>query len=333
MKKLTHESLASHLEGGEPAQAYLVYGGEELLVDECRLDIRRSAKHDELVVLQAPRKVDFPGMLKENITNQSLFSESRHVEVLLGTDADAKAGEALLGVADKMRNSPDRLVVCMHGVDGRTQKTKWFGELCGAFVTVAVPTIGKDALPKWVSARLAKSGRKLTPDAMDFFVEMTEGNLLAASQEIQKICLLFPEGTIGEEDLGEELVKLSRHNTFALQGAIESGSFEQASRMLDNLRVEGAPEPLVLWILADEVRALISVAEGRKHPGVWGARRTVLERTVRRGEARGSFLKLLSRVQRADLSVRGLTAARSDPWNDFLSVTFLLCQAIRGSAT
>jgi len=330
MSSLTQDALAKAIGRGDLAQAYVIVGGEELLVDECRVALRAALGAEERIVLQPEKGDDLSGLLSE-LGNLSLFGESRLFEVIFKAPPDAKAGAALLDAAQAARGGPDRLVVAMHGLDWRARKAKWLESLLDSCESVDVPTIGKDALPSWVAARLRKGGRSLTPEAMALFVEMTEGNLLAASQEILKIGLLFPEGEIDAETLQEEIVNLSRHDVFALQDALRGGPAAAVGRTLRNLRAEGAPEPLVLWALADEARALLALVEGRKHPGLWGKRRSALQGAARRADP-SRLMRLLARVQGADLQMRGLAESPRDPWDEFLDIAALLRRLVAGGA-
>ena len=344
---LTHLTLAKHLkESGKTEWTYLVQGGEELLVDECRLLLRKHYPADERIVIQPEhgqkRAEDLAAQLSECIDHLSLFSETRHVEVLLepsptgkidiSAKLDSNAGNTLFEAAKRAENAKTRLVICISRADRALSKTSWFPKLRDACTPVSVPMIDKAALPGWIKDRLARSKRRLTGEAMNLLTEMTEGNLNAASQEVMKIEMLFPEGEIGAEDLRSGLVNLSRHNVFALRDALGSGTPEDVARLLKGLQREGTPEQLVVWALASEARALVALAE-RRDPGrgLWGRHRNVLEQAAA-GENPSRFLRLLSKVQVADLKTRGLTGLAEDPWEDFLSAALLINRIIRRKA-
>ncbi len=322
MKSLTPESLERHLTGGRHSCAYLVHGGEELIVDECRSMIRSFCKADEHIAVRMDKSGNVDD-IRSGTENLSLFGESRHLEVMFCGTPDAKAGKVLAEIARRLDGTGDRIVICMHELEWRIRKTQWFRELQDACTCVAVPKIDRARFPKWVSDRLARSGHSTTSDAMALFVEMTEGNLLAASQELLKISLLFPESRLDADQLRAGLVNLSRHNVFSVHEAIQSRSPKSVGHALTSLRNEGAPEPLVLWALADQARALLAAYEGRRHPGVWGERKTAIDRAAA-GVDRARMIDVLDRAQQADLHIKGLGGTAVDPWDDFLSIAGFL---------
>ena len=56
-------------------------------------------------------------------------------------------------------------------------------------------------LPAWLKARLARHELVMSPETLDYFADMMEGNLFAAAQEIEKLSLLHPKGEITSEQL------------------------------------------------------------------------------------------------------------------------------------
>src|SRR5690554_7543244 len=73
----------------------------------------------------------------------------------------------------------------------------------------------------------------------------TEGNLLAAVQEIEKLKLLG-ETNIDAELLGEAITNNSRFNAFQLADACLLGNIANASNILSQLKAEGVEPILIL---------------------------------------------------------------------------------------
>lgn len=326
-------ALRAHLRKDPPRTAYLVHG-ELLLVDECRMEIRAAIRAAPGEVEHDIRRIggaaDLAG-LRIGASSLSLFGERRHTEVLFfGTAPDAKAGQALLEAVDALEGSGDHIVICVGSADSRDQnaqarmrqmrKAQWFTKLAKQCETVHAAEVGRKQLPRWVDDRLKAGGQSLTREASEFFVQMTEGNLLAAQQEILKLRLLFPKGEIGIDSLREELMDLSHHNVFSLQDALRSGERTRVSRVMRNLRNEGAAPQQVLWALADEARMLLAFSEGGS-PGraVWGERKAALQAAAR-ATSRHKVLEILGLVQQADLRAKGMDDSPRDPWDGLLSI-------------
>jgi DNA polymerase-3 subunit delta len=92
--------------------------------------------------------------------------------------------------------------------------------------------------------------------ALQFFADRVEGNLLAAHQEIQKLALLHPPGELGLEQIEAAVLDVARFDTAQLAAAVLAGQAGRALRMLDNLKAEGEAAVPVHWLLAEDIRKL-----------------------------------------------------------------------------
>jgi DNA polymerase III subunit delta len=109
---------------------------------------------------------------------------------------------------------------------------------------VRVEPVERKALPAWIAQRLARQGQRVQPGeegqrTLAFFADRVEGNLLAAHQELQKLALLYPAGTLDFEQVEAAVLNVARYDVFKLGEAVLSGQAARALRMLDGLRAEG----------------------------------------------------------------------------------------------
>ena len=88
------------------------------------------------------------------------------------------------------------MLITLPRLDRGAMTSAWFSALENAGVTIAVYPLERDELPKWIAARLAKQKQRASADTLQFLADTTEGNLLAAQQEVQKLALLLPEGEL-----------------------------------------------------------------------------------------------------------------------------------------
>ena len=63
------------------------------------------------------------------------------------------------------------------------------------------PPINKNSMPDWIKAKSRDLNLEINEQAVRLLAERTEGNLLAASQELMKLSLLFPEQEISMENM------------------------------------------------------------------------------------------------------------------------------------
>jgi DNA polymerase-3 subunit delta len=113
----------------------------------------------------------------------------------------------------------------------------------------------------------------------------------------------------------------ARYDLFDLSDAALAGDRGRAHRIVQGLAAEGTAEPLVLWVLAREIRKLCAVAFAldRKQPlgpvlkahQVWDSRRQAVVAAARSRPLR-SLWSLLERCAEADLVIKGQRGG--DPW-------------------
>ena len=186
--------------------------------------------------------------------------------------------------------------------------------------------VDRKQLPLWVGARLARQKQRAAETALAFIAECVEGNLLAAHQEIQKLGLLYPAGELSFEQVRDAVLDVARFEVSQLSEAMLAGDKVRLARVLDGLAGEGEAPPRVLWVMAEDVRAVARVqrgardgAQGRGPParGARLGRRAPAPR--RRGGAphgaRGAR-GALAHAAAIDRTIKGL--AKGNPWDELL---------------
>ena len=334
---LKADGLAAHLQargkGGALAPIYVVAGDEPLLAIEAADAIRTAARaigYSEREVLHADARFDW-SRLTQAASGLSLFAEKRLVELRLPGGKPGKAGgEALREFAETP--PPDLLaLISLPRLDRETRGSRWATALEHAAVWVDVDRIERNALPEWIGGRLARNRQRACREALEFIADRVEGNLLAAHQEIGKLALLYPAGELSLEQVADAVLNVARYDVYALAPALLAGDGGRALRLLDGLRVEGEPLPLVLWVVAEELRTLLraqeAVAAGKplgvvaRELRIWGPREKLLPKALRRLSA-ATLAALLARCADVDRLVKGLAAPGrdSDPWLELADI-------------
>jgi DNA polymerase-3 subunit delta len=321
--KLTADSLEGHL-AQKLLPAYLVSGDEPLLVAEAADAVRARARAEgftERDVHFIERAADWEEV-RAAAGNLSLFGARRVLEVRLASARPGTGGSAVL-LALLERADPDTLLLILSPrLERDAQSSQWVraAQAHGGWIPVWPIEPGK--FSAWLRARSRRIGVALAPDALQQLAEQTEGNLLAADQELRKLALLGdPEcGDGGAARAG--FADSARFDVFRLGDAVLGGEPARSLRMLAGLRAEGTEPTLVLWALTKAVRDLGAAVDGRGAPGGWQRSGAALEAAVRRC-ARLSFASLMLRAARADRMIKG--RLRGDPWDEMALLAVELC--------
>jgi DNA polymerase-3 subunit delta len=260
--RLRAEQLSSYLTRNGLAPLYLVSGDEPLQLMECVDEIRSHARKQdfaERLVFEVETGFDWNTLLTETAT-LSLFSPKRLVELRLGDTSPGKEGGAVLAQYAEKPPADTVLVISAGKFDKQAQQTKWFTALDRAGVVVQVWPLTPEQLPKWIGERLRTRGKTIDPEVVALLAEQVEGNLLAASQEIDKLCLLADGDRITAADVNNSVSDNARYEVFSLLESAMAGDARRCARMLSGLRTEGLEPINIHSPLVWEFRRVCSMA-------------------------------------------------------------------------
>ena len=326
--RIPSEKLESHLRRGlQPL--YTVLGEEPLLALES-LDLLRSAAQQHGFMARDVHTVEtgfdwslFGGACRST----SLFADKKVVELRLISGKPGVEGGRLLESLPALAGPDTMLLVSLPGVDYRTQQAAWFQTLESRGVLVHAAPVSRDHLPDWIAGRLSRQNQVLSREGLAFLCERVEGNLLAAWQEIQKLSLLFPSGTLPDEALRNAVLQVGRYSPQDLSAALLTGDLPRFARTLRGLQDEGEPLPLILWTVTEDLRALIHLISARRarrpltaafrEARVWGPRQKMLEPFVSRLSADACEQALLH-AGAIDRMIKGVDPR--EPWDALLEV-------------
>jgi DNA polymerase-3 subunit delta len=261
--RITTEQLQPHL-ARDLGPLYTIYGGEALLALEAGDRLRAAARaqgYVEREVLTLEPGFDWND-LGHAASSQSLFATRKLLELRIPNGKPGTEGSAAIQAFCAKLPSETVTLVQLPDLDWRTVKGAWFGALAAAGTTVEACVVSRKALPKWLAGRLKAQKQDADAETLDFIAERVEGNLMAAYQEVQKLALLFPPGRLAYADVRGAVLDVTRYDIADLRTAMLEGDAARLARMLDGLKAAGAPLPLALWALTEEIRALGKVVAG-----------------------------------------------------------------------
>lgn len=256
------EQLAASLRQSGLRPVYLISGDEPLQIMECADILRDHARQEgyhERIVFDPTTGFDWNTLLDETAT-ASLFSSKRIIELRLGGNKPGKDGGNVLVSYTDNPSADDILIITSARLDKQTQKTRWFTALekTGVYIPVWPPE--PDQLPAWISGRIKSRGKKIDTDAAMFIAEQVEGNLLAAKQEIDKLCLSVKKDQIILDDAISAVADSSRFDVFELARSALAGDGTRAVRMLDGLQNAGIEPGNIYGPLLWDLRRVCLIA-------------------------------------------------------------------------
>lgn len=262
--ELKVSQLASHLESNL-VSVYLVSGEEPLQIEESIAQIRLKAQgygYVERQVLHVDRSFDW-SQISEQGSNLSLFGDKKIIELRLPNGKPGTTGSKVL--QEYCEHIPEDVLLIINSgkLEKAVLKSKWVQAIShmGALVRVW-PLVGTE-LMQWVQERLRKEKLPDDRSSAEYIASRVEGNMLAAAQEIEKMALL----ALGDDNESQAQAWVSSQNkydVFSLVDTILLGQHNKVIKVLMQLQRDSCAPNLVLWGLAELVRAVIYTATQKR---------------------------------------------------------------------
>lgn len=355
--KLRPEQIAAHA-AKSLLPVYVVAGEEPLLIEETLDAIRLAARKQgfsEREIFDVEKGFDWSRVI-EACGSMSLFATRKIVEIRMpkgpnpgrskkaeDEDDDGEESEggkssvdgAKLIVELAARPSADTLLLVTAGkLDYKQQQAAWYMALENTGASVYCAEIAADAWPGWVEARMRAGGLRPDRDAVQELANRTEGNALAAKQDIDKLALLHPNGAITAEIVRNAVADSSRFDAFDLGDRMLLGDAAGAAHTLARLREEGVDVLAILGPLGFMLRqwAQAQAAYARSHDAASAcAEARVFPRTrvpaFGKALARTRLTQLYGWLRQAS-SIDQLaksTGGKDQAWEELLTLVLAAC--------
>ena len=330
--QLPYKRLNIHLKQQTLLPVYLICGDVPLLVQESSDLIRQASRQQgfhqrELLFIE-------PGFhwqtFTETANNFSLLSDKIIIEI---RNAKAKFDEygtqSLLRYLD---SPPDhkRLLIITNKLTAAQKKTKWYKAIdrCGAVISLwPLPTC---ELLVWITQRLKAANLNMDAESIALLAELTEGNLLATQQSIEKLNLLYRDKLITPKIVSKIVSDSAYFTIFDLTEAALIGASSRVVRILWSLYFNDKESTsLVLWALTRELRALYPLAYAYQHGKPltqllsyqWQIRKYPFKMALSRLNTE-IIAQLLQQAKHIDHIIKGI--APGNPWQALESLSLTI---------
>lgn len=329
--KIRSDQLEGHLRTSLQPH-YFLSGDEPLQCLEAQDQIREAARKkgfDSRELLDFDASPDW-SRLQMLAKERSLFSEKRIIDLRLSQKPD-RAGQETLVTLTENPSEDTLLLVQFPKLSSKELKSIWFQKLESRGVHLQIWPIEGDRLLRWLDQRLNSRGLLADQSGLRLLRARVEGNLLAASQEIEKLKILYGSGQLTDRMILDAVADNSRYSVFDFAEALLAGHPGRLWHLLKGLREEGIAPQLVLWAITRELRLIhqlkTGLVRGESFEGLsskhrlWDRHKQILSAALTRlslGDIRASLLE----ARQIDRISKGM--AMGDPWH----ALSLLCQTL-----
>lgn len=327
--ELKPQQLTDHL-SQNLLPIYMVSGEEPLQIDEALQLLRYRATelgYAERQSYHAERSFDWSLLLSET-TNLSLFSQKKIIELNIPSGKPGTVGsKALLEYCQKL---PEDVVLFIRSgkIERNALKSKWVQSISQAGAHLRVWPLKANELTAWVQSRLQKEGLQVERATAEYIAARAEGNMLAAAQEIEKLALLQLSKD-GSEQADVWMEDQNKFTVFDLVDAILAANRGKVVHVLKQLQTQSLAPNLVLWGLAELVRALSYNAPGADrsasaaHNAFTYSKRDALRLQARKYKP-AQLEALLAKCAETDQMIKG--RASGEPWQGFIQIALKLAR-------
>ncbi|ASN86479.1 DNA polymerase III subunit delta [Pectobacterium versatile] len=332
MIRLYPEQLTAQLHEGLRG-CYLVFGSDPLLLQESLDSIKRVAQQHEFsehfsFILDLHTDWD---AIFSTCQALSLFASRQSLLLVLPENGpNAAMGENLVKLSGLLH--PDILLILRgHKLTKAQENSVWFKALAQDSVYINCLTPEQAQLPRWVAQRAKAMKLTLDEQATQLICYCYEGNLLALSQALERLALLYPDGKLTLPRVESAVNDAAHFTPFHWLDALLAGKGKRAWHILQQLKQEDCEPVILLRTLQRELLQLLALKRRMSdtplrtlfdQQKVWQNRRDLLTQTLQRLSLQQlqQAVRLLTQVEITLKQDYGQSV-----WSELESLAMLLC--------
>ena len=263
-----------------PRPIYLLSSDEPLLLREWLDAARQALKQqgfEEIISHSVEAGFDWDGLLQDS-QSLSLFSEKKCHILRFASNRPGQVGAKFIAELCAAPSEDSVFILVMPKLDMASKNAAWLKKISKAGEVCELKPVYANQLVQWITQRAADKGLQLDHQAAMLLADMTEGNLLATDQELEKLALLVEPGSqLGLEQIEQSISRSSRFTHYLLADACLAGQLKRAHKILQGLQQEGIAPVQILYALQGALEVLLQLKlaqqKGQLNANTWKALR------------------------------------------------------------
>ena len=261
----------------------------------------------------------------------SLFASRQTLLLLLPENGPNAAINEQLATLVSLLHGDLLLIVRGNKLTKSQENAAWIQALANRAVQISCQTPEPAQLPRWLANRAKQNNLLLDEPASQLLCYCYEGNLLALSQALERLSLLWPDGKLTLPRVEQAVNDAAHFTPFHWVDALLAGKSKRALHILQQLRLEGSEPVILLRTVQRELLLLVTLKRQSAHTPlrslfdkhrVWQNRRAMVGEAVNR--LSGSQLRqAVTLLSRAELTLK--QDYGQSIWAELESLSLLLC--------
>ena len=250
----------------ESVSLYLLASDEPLLLRDWLDQARTSLKKlgiDDVQVDAAEASYDWDALFDESGA-MSLFADKRCRIININNGKPGQTGSRVIQALCEQPPEDVIFIFVVPGLGRQMKNSSWVKALQQAGKIVELKPITSNQMSSWILQRASEKQLSIDPQSAAFLAERTEGNLLAADQELEKLSIRFAgQKTIAFDAIEQSVAQSARYSHFELVEACLAGNSRRALKILGSLQGEGYVTAQLRWPLQSTLEQLSRLKQAR----------------------------------------------------------------------
>ncbi|SNC59007.1 DNA polymerase III subunit delta [Sodalis endosymbiont of Henestaris halophilus] len=312
---------------------YFLFGNDPLMLQESEDSILYQAQKEhfnEHFSITLDARSDWNTVFGLCQTGHLYATRQTLLLVLPDGVIQAVMGEKLLQLAALLHKD---LLLILRGISLTRvlEKSPWFKALSSGSVLVSCDTPEQEQLDLWVKRRAKNMKLTLDDAACQVLCYCYEGNLLALSQALELLSLIYPDRSLTLQRVKDAVNNAAHFTPIHWVDAVLAGKSRRAARILRQLRLEAVDPLILLRSIQREVLQLLKL----KRQITAAQMRSLFDRDKVSQNRQLLLTQVLARIALPQLREAlaliikielALKQNYGDPvWSDLNALTLLLC--------
>jgi DNA polymerase-3 subunit delta len=259
------------MQGSQIAQdikpVYLLASAEPLLARDWLDDARRALRQagfEDILNLQTDIGFNWQELLEEG-DMMSLFSQNKCRIVTMPGGKPGQQGSKVIQQLCAQAAADNVYIFVTPALDRQSKNASWCKAIQAAGEIVELKPVYDNQLSDWLLQRARNKGLNIDAQSAQFLAERTEGNLLAADQELEKLSIRFSDhGVIDFETIETSVAESARYSHFLLVDACLAGKTRRALKILQSLESEGYATAQLRWAVQATLEQLDRLKQAQR---------------------------------------------------------------------
>lgn len=311
------------------AAYYLLIGNDPYLHHYALTQLQTSFKQtgfDEQISFNIDNQTDWT-IIYDSCQAMNLFSTKTLIFLDFNDSSLTTAITAKLNSLCE-RLTPDiALVISLNKITKTQENANWYKILSDTLVVVNCSTPDAMQFPQWIKNYLQHQAIVIEPSAIELLCYYYEGNLLALTQIIEQLKLLYPNTEISYDQVESNIHDSAVFTPYHWIDAMVAFKTKRAIHILQQLKMNEFEALILLRIVQRELILIINLKKGLQHKSlkqvfdehkIWQNKRQSYSDYLNRFEIEKLYITL---AQLTDIEINLKNNSQLRIWDDLASLT------------